>query len=66
VKRTKFKRFAYVPIGETFRIGPGGTVDFTKINEDQARTPSGGICNFELYERCAWPLESETNSEPQS
>ena len=52
-----FKRFAYVPIGKQFRVGPCGSVTFTKINEDEASAEgsNGHRITFRLSDRCAYP-----------
>lgn len=39
---TRFRRFAYVPTGEWFRINASGTAEFQKINEDEAICAKGG------------------------
>ena len=47
----KFKRFAYIPIGGKFFVGNGGTVEFQKINEDEALA-EGYKYRFQLDHRC--------------
>ena len=44
-------RFAYVPMGATFRVGHCGTVDFVKIDEDHA-TAGTNMHHFELSSTC--------------
>jgi len=53
----KFKRFAYVPVGSEFRVGPCGSVTFKKLNEDEAiRVDGNGYrTKFELDARCTYP-----------
>ena len=53
----KFKRFAYVPIGAEFRVGPCGSLTFTKLNEDEAIVAdlNGYRTKFELDAHCAYP-----------
>jgi len=47
----KTTRFAYVPLGSTFRMGTHGTVDFVKVDEDHA-TADGVACVFGLGHKC--------------
>ena len=53
----KFKRFAYIPIGKQFRVGPCGSVTFVKLNEDEAIVADGNgyRTKFSLHARCAYP-----------
>lgn len=56
-RASAFKRFAYVPIGEWFRINASGTTEFQKINEDEAIcTKSARRYRFELDDLCAYPI----------
>lgn len=47
----RMTRFAYVPMGATFRIGPLGTVDFIKVGEDHA-IADGYKYTLDLGDKC--------------
>jgi hypothetical protein len=58
-RATEFKRFAYIPVGDWFRINASGTTEFLKINEDEATTNRDSHehkYRFKLAEKCAYPI----------